>query len=201
MLCSSSAEFGSAPGSWRRAAALAVAFLSCAGAASAPPSDAPGFEVRSVETHVVGGVHQVDARIDFDFSDEIAEAMMNGVAITVAVEMQVLELSRLWDRQVAQVQARYQIQAHALSRQYLVRNLSTGETATYRSFEEMVERLGTIRDFPLLDDEVLEDGQEYRGRIRANLVLESLPTPLRLLAYFKPSWRLSSEWKTWPLAR
>ena len=125
----------------------------------------------------------------------------NGVAITVAVQMQVLELSRLWDSAVAEVNARYRIQAHALSRQYLVKNLSTGEVSTYRDFEEMVTELGRIRDFPLLDDAVLEEAEQYRVRLRATLDLESLPTPLRLVAYFKPSWRLSSEWTTWALER
>jgi hypothetical protein len=161
----------------------------------------PGFKVRAATTQLVDGVHRLDARVDFDFSGEALDAMENGVAITVAVQMQVLQLSRLWDSAVAEVTARYRIQAHALSRQYLVKNLSTGEVSTYRDFDEMLAELGRIRDFPLLDDAVLEDSEQYRVRLRATLDIESLPTPLRLVAYFKPSWRLSSEWKTWALER
>jgi len=161
----------------------------------------PGFKVRSASTRLVEGVHRVDARIDFDFSDEALEAMENGVAITVALQMQVLELRRVWDEEVAEVSARYRIQAHALSRQYLVKNLSTGEASTYRDFDEMRQAIGSLRDFPLLDDHVLEARQEYRVRLRATLDIESLPTPLRLLAWFKPAWRLSSGWVTWALER
>jgi hypothetical protein len=186
---------------WRRGAATGLALLLCVGAALGKPASAAGFQVRSAETRLVDGVHLLDARIDFDFSDEATEAMRSGVALTVSVEMQVLRLSPVWDRRVAGVTARYRIQAHALSRQYLVRNLSTGETTTYRSFDEMVDRIGRIDEFPLLDDHVLVEDADYRARIRASLDLESLPTPLRLLAYFKPSWRLSSEWTSWPLQR
>jgi len=161
----------------------------------------PGFTVRTAGTRLVDGVHRVDARIDFAFSGEALEAMENGVAITVSVRMQVLELSRVWDREVAAVTARYRIQAHALSRQYLVKNLSTGEVSTYRDFDDMRQAIGRFEDFPLLDDHVLDPGERYRVRLRATLDIESLPTPLRLQAYFKPSWRLSSDWFTWTLAR
>ena len=40
-----------------------------------------------------------------------------------------------------------------------------------------------------------------RVRVRAVLEIESLPTPLRLAAYFNPAWRLSSDWLSWPLQR
>ena len=162
---------------------------------------APGFYVTEASTRLVDGVHRLQARITFEFSDEAVEAMENGVAITVAVESEVLRLSRLWDRPVGRVQARYRIQVHALSHQFLVKNLSTGETSTYRNLGEMTAALGVIDDFPLLDDHILEDQEEYRVRLRAYLEIESLPTPLRLLAYFKPSWRLTSDWTTWRLAR
>ena len=183
---------------WLQSAALLI--LMALGAALYAAAD-PGFKVRSASTRLVDGVQLVDARIDFDFSDEAMEAMENGVAITVSLQMQVLELKRLWDDQVAEVSARYRIQAHALSRQYLVKNLSTGEVSTYRDFGEMREAIGRLQDFPLLDDHVLDDGEQYRVRLRAALEIESLPTPLRLLAWFKPAWRLSSDWFTWALAR
>jgi hypothetical protein len=65
----------------------------------------------------------------------------------------------------------------------------------------MVDGVGQIEGFPLLDDQVLEPDTDYRVRIRASLDIESLPTPLRLLAYFRSAWRLTSEWSTWPLQR
>jgi hypothetical protein len=202
MHCSPSAETRDPRAAASRLVAAAfLSLLAFIGAAAPKPAVEPGFKVLSAGTRLVDGVHRLHATIDFDFSTEAIEAMENGVAVTVALEMQVLEIGRVWDRRVAEVQARYRIQVHALSRQYIVRNLSTGETSTYRTFDEMTAGLGHISGFPLLDDQVLHDGANYRVRLRANLDIESLPTPLRLLAYFKSSWRLSSEWTTWPLAR
>lgn len=199
MHCSSSADAPTASHWTHRVATAALTgALLCAALASAAE---PGFAVHEAGTRLVDGVHRLHARVSFGFSEEAVEAMENGVAVTVAIESEVLELSRLWDRPVAQVRARYRIQVHALSGQYVVRNLSTGETVTYRNLDEMVAALGVVDDFPLLDDHVLDAQEDYRVRLRATLEIESLPTPLRLLAYFRSAWRLSSDWTTWPLER
>lgn len=202
MHCSSSADARDQPTATSRV--IAAALLSVLAVLSIAASRAvtePGFTIHGASTRLVEGVHRLDASIGFNFSAEAIEAMHNGVAMTVSVDMEVLELGRLWDRAVATVQARYRIQVHALSRQYLVRSMSTGETSTYPSYQEMIDALGEIDGFPLLDDHVLEDDAGYRVRVRANLDIESLPTPLRLLAYFQSAWRLSSEWRSWPLQR
>jgi hypothetical protein len=160
-----------------------------------------GFKVLDAGTQLFDGVHRVHANIAFDFSDEALEAMRNGVTLTVSIDMQVLRIGRLWDQRIATVKAQYRIKSHALSRQYVVKDLSTGESTTYSNFDEMTTQLGHIEDLPLLDDLVLDPSAQYRVRLRATLERESLPTPLRLLAYFSPSWRLSSDWMTWPLQR
>lgn len=202
MHCSPSADARDLPAATIRAvAATLLGVLAMVSFAQSDPAPGPGFTILSASTRLIEGVHRLDANIDFAFSADAIEAMHNGVAVTVSVDMEVLEPGTLWDRGVASVQARYRIQVHALSRKYLVRNQSTGETSTYRSFEEMTGGLGRIEGFPLLDDQVLDKGAQYSVRMRARLDIESLPTPLRLLAYFRSAWRLSSEWVRWPLQR
>ena len=160
-----------------------------------------GFTVIDTRTQLENGVHRVYANISFSFSEEAIEAMENGVALTISIQMQVLRLSRVWDQVIADVKAQYRIQVHALSHQYVIKNLSTGESTTYPNLDEMSKRLGRIQALPLLDDHLLDADEHYRVRLRAALDRESLPTPLRLLAYFKSAWQLSSEWITWPLKR
>jgi hypothetical protein len=186
-------------GGWRLCtlsilSAMLCVSLSCLAASA-------GFKVLEANTQLIDGVHRVHADIAFDFSDEALDALNSGVALTVAVDMQVLQVNRVWDQQVATVKALFRIQSHALSRQFVVKDLSTGESTTYPNFVEMAARLGRIDGLPLLDDHILDATEQYRVRLRATLVPESLPTPLRLLAYFSRSWRLSSHWTTWPLQR
>ena len=170
-------------------------------AMTAVAATAAGLRVLEAHSRLANGVHRVDARIDFGFSKDAIEAMENGVPITVSVQLQVLRTRMLLDETVAEVRARYQIQAHSLSRRFRVTNLSTDESMTFQTYEAMKQALGNFRNFPLLDDRVLEDGEQYRVRLRATLDIESLPAPMRPLAYLSSSWRLSSDWVSWPLQR
>lgn len=179
-----------------------TAALLCANIArGASIDDRPGFDVLDADSYLHEGIHRVNARILYRFSDEAIEAMDNGVAITISVRMEVLRERPVIDENIAAVRARYRIQAHSLSQRYVVRNLNTDESMTFQDLDDVVTALGELRDFPLLDDQVLVDGERYIARIKATLDIESLPTPLRLLAYLSTPWRLSSEWKSWPLQR
>jgi hypothetical protein len=46
----------------------------------------------------------------------------------------------------------------------------------------------------------LRDGRRYTVRLRGRLDIESLPTPVRLLAYVSSAWDMDNEWYKWRLA-
>lgn len=189
------------PSPGQRVRVTLIAVLALALALVAPRNGAADFRVLDAGSRLQDGIHRVDARIDFRFSDDAIAAMDSGVAIVVSVRMEVLRLRTLLDETVAEVRARYRIESRSLSRTFVVTNLSTDETKTYQSFDGMIAALGEIRNFPLLDDRVLDGDEDYRVRLRATLDIESLPAPMRPLAYLNSDWRLSSDWVTWPLRR
>ena len=147
-------------------------------------------------------VYLVDADIALEFSAESLEALANGVSLTILIEMQVVR-SRpwVWDEEVAEIRADYQLQYHALSDQYVVRNLNLGTSQSFATLGSAREALGTVSGFPLVDAHLLSDAGEYLLRIRARLNIEALPAPLRPLAYLSSLWRLDSEWYEWPMKR
>ncbi len=163
---------------------------------------AAGFQVERAETRLVDGVLLLDANIGFEFSEESLEALNSGVALTVIVEMDIVkERKRLWDKRVARLRARHQLQVHALSGQYIVKNLNSGATHAYRTRRRAMTALGRLKNFPVLDSHLLEKGQSYKLKLRARLDIEALPAPMRPAAYLSSLWRQSSEWSTWPLIR
>jgi hypothetical protein len=180
--------------------------IACCIAWSAPvavlaASGDSGFRVRSANVRLDQGVYLLNASIDFDFSRESIEAMENGVTLTVLLDIEVFKQRALWDRKILQRQTRFQVGIHALSKKYVVKDLDSGELRTYRSFEEMAAALGIIDDMRLFDGASLDSDAAYRGRLRARLDIEALPSPLRPLAYISPSWHSTGEWYEWPLAR
>ena len=178
--------------------ALGVAVLVPAAVHGAPETPAGGaFVVEHAALRPAGGIWVVDARIDFAFSEDNLEAMRNGVALTVIVDIEVRrERGTWWDETLATRQLRYRIETNVLTGRYRVRNLGGG-ARNYRSLEEMTESLGRVESVPVIARERLSGDARHAARIRARLDIEALPSPLRPIAYLSPRWRLNSGWFEW----
>jgi len=88
---------------------------------------------------------------------------------------------------------------HALSEKYIIHNLNSGAQNNYISLNAALYSLSNIRDFPLIDKNLLEEGDNYYVRLRTYLDIESLPAPMRPIAYISSQWQLESDWFSWPL--
>lgn len=166
------------------------------------PKDAPQgeFVVRSVETTLVDKVYRLNTRLYYQLSKESLEALQKGIPLTIALNIEVLrQREYLWAEQIAAVEQRYQLSYHALTQQYLVKTLNTGVYASFPTLQTALDHLSTIESFPMLDAQLLVPDEKYFARLRARLDLETLPVPIRVLAYISSGWRLSSEWYTWSL--
>jgi len=158
------------------------------------------FTVRSAETELVDKVYRLDARIDYQLSDRMLDAMHKGIPLTFAMDIEVWRKRQyLWNEQIATVTQRYQLSYHALTRQYQIKNLNTGIQNSFPTLRAALDVLGAVDDFPMLDQQLLGAGETYEARLRARLDIEALPVPIRLLAYVYAGWRVSSEWYTWSL--
>jgi hypothetical protein len=163
-------------------------------------ASATNFKVLSATTHLKNGVYLLDADIRYRFGKEPREALHNGVPLTIELEIEIMRHREwLWDEAIASLQQYYRLEYYALSRQYVVINLNSGELKNFPTFETAIEFLGRIRDFPLVDASLLESDTNYYVWLRASLDIYALPAPLQLLAYFSEDWSLTSEWYTWPL--
>jgi hypothetical protein len=163
---------------------------------------ASGYRIEQAHTRLVNGVYMLDADIGVEFSPAVREALDNGVPVTITVDMDVVEeRPMLWDKHVARLQSSQSLQHHALSGQYVLKNINSGATRPYRTLDAAMEALGTLHDYPMLDEHLVEGGRPHRVRLRARLDIEALPPPLRPLAYLSSLWRQTSEWSTWPLER
>ena len=57
----------------------------------------------------------------------------------------------------------------------------------------------SFHDLPLIDANLLKPREKYTVRMRADIDIESLPTPVRLWAYLGSEWSLKSNWYQWSL--
>lgn len=157
------------------------------------------FVVKSMETNLVDGVYQLDARIDFRFSDAALNALENGVPLLILYDIQVKQERWYWNRTLADLEQGYLLLYHALSEKFILQNLNSGAQEHYASLDAALDDLGRISRLPLIDAKLLEPDASYFVRLRAHLDIESLPAPMRPLAYISSEWDLDSDWYRWPL--
>jgi hypothetical protein len=183
--------------------AVGVVLSLCAGLAAADElatvEAPPGVVIREARTELHDDVYYLQAFIDYRFSRPSLEALEKGVPLTVVMRIEILhERKYLWSHTVASLEQRYQISFHALSQQYMLRNLNSGSQHTFPTLDAATTVLGTVVDLPVIDANLLEEGATYSGRLMAELDVDELPAPLRLLALVSSDWQLNSEWYTWP---
>ncbi len=180
---------------WLRQLAIMLG-LGCA----LPVSHADEFRISEIHTEIRDGVYLLDADIEYAFSEEVLLAMSNGVPLTVQLTIEIERVRSWWpDEEIATLEQRYTLQYHALSHQYLLRNLNSGAFYSYPRYQTALQALGRLRALPLLDSKLILADERYEISMRAELDIEALPSPLRIVAYVTPDWRLSSDWYTWSL--
>ncbi len=178
---------------WLAALALCLLPLSA-------PAETAAFRIEHADTVLEKGVYHLNAEIDYRFSHEALEALHNGVPITLNMYIEVGSHRWWWfDKVIASLEQRYQLQYHALTKKYLVRNLNSAGQHSYTTLNGALMSLGNIQMLPVIDRKLLKPDTRYWGRLRVQLDIEALPAPLRPLAYISSQWRLGSEWYTWSL--
>ena len=159
------------------------------------------FEVRSAGSRLASGVYYLTARIDYRLSEEALDALDSGVALTFDVEIEVIRERRFWpDSLTASLQQSYALSYQPLSERYLLRNLNSGEQSSHATLFSALSDLGRITELPMIDATLLDPGSRYQARLRTVLDQETLPGPLRLLAFWGSGFRLESEWYGWTLS-
>lgn len=164
------------------------------------PAYAEGFRILAAETKLKDHVIQLDANMDLKFSDDALEALRSGVPLIILINIEVLkDRNWWWDKTVAELEQGYLLLYHALSEKYIIHNLNSGAQKNYISLHTALYSLSNIRSFPLIDKNLLEKDDDYYVRLRTYLDIESLPAPMRPIAYISSQWQLESDWFSWPL--
>lgn len=129
------------------------------------------------------------AQISYHFSAVALEAMQKGLPLQVLFEVRrVRPRFAGFDETVARLASRRHIEYHPLSQQYLLRDLASGRRSTHLTLPLAIEALGQydLQDLPPAPD--------TRLLARTWLDLETLPAPMRPLAYLSGDWNLDSGW-------
>jgi hypothetical protein len=181
------------------AIALLASFLG--GGNQALASEAPRrFEIRSAFVEPAESVYMLNARLDFALPEGARAAILDGVTLTLDLEIEVNRARRFWlDDTVATLEQHYELVYHALSERFLVRNVNSGEQTSWPTLEDAVESLQLVDRLPILDQLLVLPGFRYEVSLRGRLDVRNLPEALRIVLFWVDDWRQQTDWYTWPL--
>jgi len=163
-------------------------------------TQASGINIVSASTYNNEGSYQLNADIRYELSDEVLEALNNGIAITLKLTIKVKRPRPYWwDETITTLFQRYTLRYHALSGQYIVQFLNSEEQRSYLSLSSALRTIGQIRELVILDNEIIKISKNMTVQLHSELDTNALPAPLRPAAWLSSGWKLSSEWYTCPL--
>ncbi|MAF82615.1 MAG: hypothetical protein CL797_00745 [Chromatiales bacterium] len=181
------------------AGVICALLISFAPLSSAYSKDQP-FEIRSAESRLFQSVWFANALIDFRLSDEALAALDSGVVLTIELQIRLDRVRRFWlDKETAMLEQSFELSYQPLSERYVVRNLNSGEQDSFATLFSALNSMGRIVDLPIIDASLLDADEQYEIALRAVLDQNTLPGPLRLLAFWSSGFRLESDWYVWIL--
>lgn len=186
----------------RRASVWLIALLAVLGCVLLPAhsfAQAPTrIEVRSAYVEPAERVYELNATINFDLPEGARAAMREGVPMTLHLEIVVKRQRNYWlDESVATLEQSYELAYRALSERYLVRNLNSGEQASYATLDAALDALRVVSRLPILDQALVQQNRRHEISVRASLDVRTMPDALRFVLFWSDDWRQRSEWYTW----
>lgn len=156
------------------------------------------LEVRSAYIEPAERVYELNATLNFDLPDGARAAIREGVPLSVHLEIVVKRQRNYWlDDTVATLDQSYELAYRALSERYLVRNLNSGEQASYATLDAALDALRVISRLPILDQALVSQKRRHEISVRASLDVRTMPDALRFVLFWSDDWRQRSEWYTW----
>ena len=182
---------------------LMVVLLASAGSGVAQEptiEDGGRFEVRSAYLEPGEGVLRLTAVLDLALARSAAQALRNGVPVTLQAELVVNRKRHyLADQGVGRLVQRWQVRYHALSEHYIVTNLNSGQQTSYPSLGSALGALAEVHGLPIIDEALIDTKQRYEASMRLSATIEGgLPEALRVLMFWA-DWNRTSDWYTWTL--
>lgn len=156
------------------------------------------FEIRSAYVEPAEGVYQLNATLVFELPEGAREAVREGAPLTLDLEIVVHRSRKYWlDETVADLEQHYELVYHALSERYLLRNLNSGEQASFATLDAALDSLRVISNLPILDQALVLPDARHEISLRAHLDVRTMPDALRFIVFWANDWRQTTEWYTW----
>jgi len=159
-----------------------------------------GFRIIRAELVPSEANYVLNADIDYRFSESAIEALRHGVPLTLVVRLKIKRQRSYWlDETIWSELRKFRILYHPLGKSFQIIH-EGGNTESFASLTALLDAMGAIRGWSALPADRIVKDNSYEASLLVDLDIESLPLPLRPIAYVSPSWYLGSSWYRWRVA-
>jgi hypothetical protein len=156
--------------------------------------------IRDAELRLGENVYELDTTLVIELDEGARRAIESGLTMRLDYEIGIGRIRNyLPDDGIASLVQSYEINYHALSQRYLLRNLNTSEQFDFGSLDAALDRVSQIRALPVIDANLLPAGPSYAVRVRAVLDIGGTPAALKWLLFWTEDWHTTSRWYSWTL--
>ena len=142
----------------------------------------------------------VSMQAHFDLPDFLITAVNTGIELTFIADIEILNNNKLLpNRKVLDLEWHKQLHFYALTRHYVVEDVTFNQQANFNSLKNALVFLGRYDSMPITDKPLLSSSQATHTRVRVKLSRADLPLLLRLKSYILYPKPLSSNWHQWSL--
>lgn len=161
-------------------------------------ADTNSISVINADGVIIENMYTVNANIAYQLGKESRKALEHGIPLEFDIDFRIMKHRPwLWDQTLINRTITYRLEHQPLSGDYLVTRLDDGELEQFQKLGDVLRYIGEIKNFPLAEAAILDSGENLYAQVKSHLNIESLPAPLRPLAYLSTEWQLSSPWQTW----
>jgi hypothetical protein len=137
----------------------------------------------------------VNAQFEFGLKPNLAEALEHALLpLYFEVEFELIRPRWYWlDEKTVATHLTYRLSYQPLTHEY---RISTGSLhLNFASLNEALGFLMRLRDWKVLEPNVIKPGETYIAALRMHFDTSQLPKPFQLNAFTSREWVLESDWK------
>lgn len=183
--------------SWR-ARALALAIF--AGAPVSSLATESGIFIQRAQLDEKDNRPVVTADIEYRFPNVALRALDEGIPLTFRVKLRIDRIrSWGWSETLVQDQRTIQLRYEPLAKSFQVSDLGSGAALHYASLASVLDTLSHLRGWSIPKPPAPVENEQREATLCFEFDVESLPLPLRLVAYLSPDWKMDTPPYRWPL--
>lgn len=164
-------------------------------------ANADGFTIEEAHATFNQTALSVDAQFDLQLSEAVTDALHNGVSLQLITTLDLFtRRPYIWDPRIARWAFTQQIRYHSLTNRYILTSPQQKESRSYSSLDDLFSDIESFSfQSDILGDTLPESKSGYKLQLRIALDNTVLPTPLRIMTYISPAWKLRSDIQEWPV--